>query len=206
MFRTLGILIAAVIAGLLVWVGLQPDTYRVERSAVINAAPAQVYGQVYDFQKWQAWSPWMEYDPNSKVTFEGPTSGPGAIMRWAGNEKVGRGAMALTEAKPNEALKIRLDFIEPMEGTSDVNFAFAPEGQGTKVTWSIDGKQGFFERLICTIMGIDLEQMIGGDYERGLAKLKTVAEAAPPAAAPAAEPAPAAAPEPAPQPPATPPG
>jgi hypothetical protein len=210
MFRALGLLIAAAIAGLLAWVGLQPDTYRVERSAVINAAPAQVYGQVYDFAKWQAWSPWMDYDPNAKVTFEGPTSGPGAIMRWAGNDKVGRGAMALTEARPNEALKIRLDFVEPMEGTSDVAFAFQPEGQGAKVTWSIDGKQGFFERLICTIMGIDLEQMIGGDYERGLAKLKTVAEAAPPAAAPAAapasEPAPAAAPEPAPAPAATPPG
>ncbi len=206
MFRALGLLIGAAIAGLLAWVGLQPDTYRVERSAVINAAPAQVYGQVYDFAKWQAWSPWAELDPNSKVTFEGPTSGPGAIMRWAGNEKVGRGAMAITEAKPDEAIKIRLDFVEPMEGTSDVAFAFQPDGQGTKVTWALDGKQGFFERLICTILGIDVEQMVGSDYERGLTKLKAVAEAAPPAAAPAAEPAPAAAPEPAPAPQETPPG
>lgn len=189
MFRALGILIAAALAGLLVWVGLQPSTYRVERSAVINAAPAQVYGQVYDFEKWPAWSPWAELDPNSKVTFEGPTSGPGAIMRWAGNEKVGRGAMAITEARPDEAIKIRLDFVEPMEGTSDVGFAFQPEGQATKVTWTIDGTQGYFERLICTIMGINLEQMIGADYERGLAKLKTVAEAAP--RVPAVVPAPA---------------
>jgi hypothetical protein len=214
MFRALGLLIAAAVAGLFVWVGLQSDTYRVERSAVITAPPAQVYGQVYDFAKWQAWSPWAELDPNSKVTFEGPTSGPGAIMRWAGNEKVGRGAMAITEARPDEAIKIRLDFLEPMEGTSDVSFAFQPEGQGTKVTWTLDGKQGFFERLICTIMGLDVEKMVGSDYERGLAKLKTVAEAAPPVAAPvpspAAERAPAAAPAPSPEPaptaPATPPG
>lgn len=217
MFRALGILIAAALTGLLVWVGLQPSTYRVERSAVINAAPAQVYGQVYDFAKWQAWSPWAELDPNSKMTFEGPTSGPGAIMRWAGNEKVGRGAMAMTEARPNEAIKIRLDFVEPMEGTSDVGFAFQPEGPATKVTWTIDGTQGYFERLICTIMGINLEQMIGADYERGLAKLKTVAEAVPapaaspePAPAPATDPAPASAPAadpgPAPAPAVTPPG
>lgn len=216
MFRALGMLIAAAVAGLLVWVGLQPEAYRVERSAVINAPPSQVYAQVYDLEKWQAWSPWQEKDPNAKVTFEGPKSGPGAIMRWAGNQDVGRGAMAITDAKPDEALKIRLDFVEPMEGTSDVGFVFQSEGPATKVTWSIDGKQGFFERLICTIMGIDLEQMIGADYDRGLAKLKMVAEAAPPAAVPAAaaqpaaEPAsselPATAPEAQPPPPATPPG
>lgn len=207
MFRVLGLLIATALAGLFVWVGLQPPTYRVERSAVINAAQAQVYGHVYDFDKWQAWSPWAELDPNSKVTFEGPKSGPGAIMRWAGNEKVGRGAMAITEARPDEAIKIRLDFVEPMEGTSDVGFAFQPEGPATKVTWTIDGRQGYFERLICTIMGIDLEQMIGADYERGLAKLKTVAEAAPaPAASPEPAPAPATDPALAPAPAGTPPG
>jgi hypothetical protein len=185
MLRLIGLLISAALIGLLAWVGLQPDTYRVERSAVINASPAHVYGQVYDFQKWQAWSPWMKLDPNSKVTFVGPTSGPGAIMRWAGNENVGRGAMAITEARPDEAIKIRLDFVEPMESVSDVVFTFQPEGQGTKVTWALNGKQGYIERLICTIMGLDVQQMVGADYERGLANLKSVAEAAPPAAGPA---------------------
>jgi hypothetical protein len=125
-------------------------------------------------------------------------------MRWSGNDAVGRGAMAITDAKPDEAIKIRLDFVEPMEGTSDVDFAFQPEGQGTKVTWTLAGKQGFFERLICTIMGIDLDQMVGSDYERGLAKLKTVAEAAQPPVAPAAVPAPSG--DPMPAAPATPPG
>ncbi len=152
MLRAIGIVITAALVALLAWVGLQPDTYRVERSAVINAPPAAVYGQVYDFEKWQAWSPWAKLDPNSQVTFEGPKSGPGAIMRWAGNEKVGRGAMAITEAKPDEAIKIRLDFVEPMEGTSDVGFTFQPEGAGTKVTWTLDGKQGFVERLVCTLL------------------------------------------------------
>jgi uncharacterized protein YndB with AHSA1/START domain len=185
MLRTLGLLLAAALAGLLVWVGLKPDTYYVERAAVINAPPAQVFGHVYDFKKWEAWSPWAKLDPNSKVTFEGPTSGPGAIMRWAGNEKVGRGAMAITEAKPDEVLKIRLDFVEPMDGTSDVQFAFQPEGGGTKVTWTLDGRQSFAERLICTVLGMNVEQMVGADYERGLSNLKSVVEAAP-AAAPAA--------------------
>jgi len=191
MLRLIGLVILVGVAGLLVFVGLQSDSYRVERSVMMTASPGQVYAQVYDLEKWQAWSPWMELDPNSKVTFEGPTSGPGAIMRWAGNEKVGRGAMAITDARPDEAIKIRLDFVEPMEGTSDVRFAFEPEGQGTKVTWSLEGKQSFVERLICTIMGINVEQMVGSDYERGLAKLKVVAEAEPPAAAPTPEATPA---------------
>ena len=189
MFRILGLVISAAVIGLLVWVGLQPSAYRVERSAMIDAPPSQVYAQVYDFDKWQAWSPWAKLDPDAKVTFEGPKSGPGAIMKWAGNDKVGRGAMAMTEARPDEAIKIRLDFVEPMEGTSDVGFAFQPEGAGTKVTWTIAGEQGYFERLICTVLGLDMEQMIGADYERGLANLKSVAEAAPPAAAPTPAPA-----------------
>lgn len=185
MLRTIFLVLAAALAALLVWVGMKPATYRVERSAVINAAPADVFGHVYDLAKWEAWSPWAKLDPNSKVTFEGPTSGPGAIMRWAGNEKVGRGAMAITEAKPPEAVTIRLDFVEPMEGTSTVGFQFRPQGQTTEVIWSMNGDQGFVERLICTVMGVDVEAMIGKDYERGLANLKAVAEAAGPAAAPA---------------------
>lgn len=184
MLRAVGLVIAVALSALLIFVALQPSTYRVERSATINAPPAQVYGQVYDFEKWQAWSPWAKLDPEAKVTFVGPKSGPGAVMRWAGNDKVGRGAMAITEARPDEAIKIRLDFVEPMAGTSDVAFAFQPDGQATRVIWSIDGEQSFVERLMCTVMGVNLDRMIGDDYERGLANLKAVAEAAPPATAP----------------------
>ena len=180
MVRTIGIVLFLAMAGLLAWVGLQPSSYRVERSAFVNAAPAEVYAHVYDFGKWQAWSPWAKLDPDAKITFEGPRSGPGAIMRWAGNEKVGRGAMAITEANPVQALKIRLDFVEPMEGTSITGFTFQPESRGTRVTWSLDGTQGFLERLVTTVMGINVEQMVGEDYERGLANLKAISEAATP--------------------------
>jgi uncharacterized protein YndB with AHSA1/START domain len=183
MLRTIFLLITAALTALLVWVGLKPAHYTVERTAVIAAAPADVFAHVYDFEKWADWSPWAKRDPNAKVTFEGPRAGPGAIMKWSGNEEVGTGAMAITEANPPQGLKIRLDFVAPMHGTSDVGFIFQPEGPGTKVTWSIAGEQGFVERLICTVMGLDVNSMIGADYETGLANLKRVAEAAPPAAA-----------------------
>lgn len=188
MLRTIVLVLAAALTALMVWVGLKPADYRVERSAVVKAAPADVYAHVNDFQKWQAWSPWAKRDPEAKIAFEGPTSGPGAIMRWDGNEEVGRGAMAITEARPPEALRIRLDFVRPFESTSEAAFTFAPHAEGTEVTWSLSGTQGFVERLLCTIMGLDMDAMIGGDYEKGLANLKAVAEAAP-AAAPVTPPA-----------------
>jgi hypothetical protein len=179
MLRTFLFALAAALTALIVWVGLKPADYRVERSAVIKATPADVYGHVNDFEKWQAWSPWAKRDPGAKIAFEGPTSGPGAIMRWDGNDQVGRGAMAITEARPPEALRIRLDFVRPFEGTSETAFTFAPDADGTRVTWSLAGTQGFGERLISTILGLDMDVMIGGDYETGLANLKAVAEAAP---------------------------
>lgn len=181
MLRKLGLFLLAAIAALLAWVAVQPSSYRVERSVLVAAAPGQVYPHVYDLGKWQAWSPWAKLDPDAKIAFEGPRSGPGAIMRWAGNEKVGRGAMAITEAKPVEALTIQLDFVEPFEGTSMTRFAFVPQGEKTRVTWSLDGRQGYLERLAGTVLGIDVEGMIGQEYERGLANLKAIAEAAEPA-------------------------
>jgi uncharacterized protein YndB with AHSA1/START domain len=179
MLQTILLVLAAGLAALLAWVGLQPADFRVERSALINAAPSAVYEHVNDLRKWQAWSPWAERDPNAKAEFEGPPSGPGAIMRWDGNDEVGKGAMAITEARPGEALRIRLDFVRPFEGTSNVAFTFKPEGAGTRVAWSIDGTQGFFERLICTVLRLDMDRMIGADYEAGLANLKSVVEAPP---------------------------
>ena len=183
MLRKILLVIAAAMAALLVWVGLKPPQYNVERATIIAAAPADVFAHVYDFEKWADWSPWAKRDPNAKVTFEGPKAGTGAIMKWSGNDEVGTGAMAMTEANPPQAIKIRLDFVAPMQGTSNVGFTFQPEGPGTKVTWTIVGQQGFVERLICTVMGLDVNAMIGADYETGLANLKRVVEAAPPAAA-----------------------
>lgn len=178
--RQVGLIVAVAAAALLVWVGLQPAEFRVARSGFVAAPPAAVYAHVYDFAKWQAWSPWTKRDPNAKVSFIGPTSGPGAVMRWDGNDTVGQGAMAITEAMPPEALRIRLDLVRPFDETSEVGFRFVPEGTGTRVTWTMTGRQGFVQRLLATVARSDMDAMIGADYEAGLASLKAVAEAAPP--------------------------
>lgn len=167
--------LAALIAVFLVVVALQPDEYRVTRAAAIAAAPERVFAQVNDFHNWEAWSPWAKLDPNAKATFEGPNSGEGAVFIWAGNSEVGEGRMTLTQSRPNDLIRIRLDFVKPMEGTSDVEFSFKPQGgDQTAVTWSMSGRNNFIGKAICLFMNQD--KMLGGYFEKGLANLKAVVE------------------------------
>jgi len=158
-------------------VALQPNEFKVTRSATMGAPAATVFDQVNDFHKWEAWSPWEKLDPSMKRTFEGSSSGNGAIYSWVGNDKVGEGKMTLTESKPGELIKIRLDFVKPFEDTCNVEFAFKPEGDKTSVTWSMAGQNNFMKKAICMFMNMD--KMVGGDFEKGLAQMKAVAEAPP---------------------------
>jgi hypothetical protein len=99
---------------------------------------------------------------------------PQAAMTWAGNDKVGEGKMTLIESRPNEAIKLKVDFVKPFEGTSTSEFAFKPEGDQTTVTWSMSGHRNFIAKAFCLVM--NGEKMIGDDLQKGLAQLKTVAE------------------------------
>ena len=158
-------------------VAMQPSEFLISRSATMNAAPAAVFAQVNDFHNWEAWSPWAKLDPNAKDTFEGPASGEGAIFRWAGNDEVGEGSMTILESKPNERIRIKLAFIKPMEDSCDTEFTFQPEGQGTKVTWTMSGTHNFLGKAVCLVMNMD--KMVGDKFEEGLASLRAVAERAP---------------------------
>lgn len=176
MFKKLLVAVAILIGVFLGYVASLPADYRVARSTTIAAPPAVVFGHIDNLRKWDAWSPWAKRDPNAKVTFKGPETGRGASFSWAGNRDVGEGTMTIVDSDPAKALKIKLDFVKPFAGTSDVGFSLVPEGEQTKVTWTISGKQGFIERAICTALRIDLDKMIGDDYAKGLAALKAVAE------------------------------
>jgi hypothetical protein len=118
MFKKILIALLAVIAIFLIVVALQPSEFQVERTATMAATPAAVFDQVNDFHEWEAWSPWAKLDPNAKITFEATPSGAGTIMTWDGNNKVGQGKMTLTESQPNDKVKIRVDFVKPMEGSN----------------------------------------------------------------------------------------
>jgi uncharacterized protein YndB with AHSA1/START domain len=164
--------VAGLIALFLVVVALQPSEFHVVRSATIAAPAATVFGQVNDLRKWNAWSPWAKRDPNARNTFEGAEEGEGAIFHWAGNQEVGEGSMTIVESRPHERIGIRLDFLKPFASTADVQFTFQPQGERTVVTWSMDGENNFIAKAICLFM--DMDQMIGSDFEAGLAHMNEV--------------------------------
>jgi hypothetical protein len=173
------ILIAA--AGLVgvfaVIVSRRPSEFRVERSATIAAPPPAVFPQVNDFHKWEAWNPWGKIDPAMNQSYEGAPAGTGAIYTWAGNKEVGEGRMTIVESRPNDLIRIQLDFMRPFRATNITEFTFNPIGDQTTVTWSMSGKNNFMSKAVHLF--INMEKMIGGRFEQGLASMKSVVEAAP---------------------------
>ena len=159
---------------LLVYAWFKPKTFRVERSTVINAPAEKVYKHLADFHNWQAWSPWEGLDPDLKRTFAGPAEGVGAVYSWEGNNKVGAGRMELTKADPKTGISLNLDFLRPFKASNITDIAFTPEGNGTRVNWAMHGPHPFMMRLMSTVFSMD--KMVGKDFEKGLAQLKSVSE------------------------------
>ena len=173
-FIGLGVFLG-ILAILAIFVAMQPDEYIVERSTTVAAPPEVVFGHVNDLHKWEAWSPWLKLDPQLTKTYEGSDAGEGAKFHWAGDSNVGEGGMTIVESRPPEHIKLDLHFIKPFEGKADTHFHFVPEGDGTKVTWRMEGKNNFFGKLVGLFM--DIDKMIGDKYDEGLAEIKKIAEA-----------------------------
>ena len=176
MFKKILIGLAVLIIVFLGIVAMQPSDFKVTRSGKITAPADVVFAQVNDFHKWDAWSPWAKMDPAAKATFSGSPSGTGAIHAWAGNDKVGEGKMTILESHPSDLIRIKLDFVKPFESTCTTEFTFKPEGDQTTVTWTMTGKNTFAAKAFCLFRNMD--KMVGGDFEKGLAQMKAVAEGA----------------------------
>ncbi len=174
-----GVLVVAVGAVLAIAAG-KPDVLHVERSALISAPPATIFPIVNDLHRWTEWSPYEEKDPKMKRTFSGADKGKGAVYTWDGNDEVGSGRMEIAEVTEPSKISINLHFIKPFEGDNLSEFTFVPEGDATKVTWSMTGESKFLCKVMQVFMNMD--DMCGNDFAKGLAKLKTVAEGAKPAA------------------------
>jgi hypothetical protein len=169
------IAIAVIVVVFAVIVVLQPSSFRVARSTSISAPPAAVLAQVNNFHKWEAWNPWGKIDPAMKQTYEGAPAGTGAVYTWAGNNEVGVGRMTITESRPNDLIRIRLEFFKPFAATNQSEFTFKPEGDQTAVTWSMTGNNNFMAKAVHLFMNMD--KMVGGQFEKGLAQMKAVVEA-----------------------------
>ncbi len=169
-------LILVVIVVFSVVVAMQPEDLAITRSATFKAPPEKVFEQINDFHKWEAWSPWAKLDPNMKTTYSGPSSGPEAVYSWAGNDDVGEGKMKIVESRPNEHIKIDLKFIKPFAANNTTVFTIKQNGDNSEVTWAMTGKKNFVMKAFCLVM--DMDKMIGADFEKGLAQMKPIVESA----------------------------
>ena len=177
MLKKILIAVAVIIVVLAVIVALQPSEFRVARSATISAPAPAVFAQVNDFHKWEAWNPWGKIDPAMKQSYEGAPAGTGAIYTWAGNNEVGEGRMTIIENRPSELIRVKLEFFKPFAATNTAEFTFKPEANQTVVTWSMFGENNFMAKAIHLFMNMD--KMIGGQFEKGLASMKSIVEALP---------------------------
>ena len=160
----------------LVVAAMQPSSFRVERSVTIAATSQALFEQVNDHKKFATWNPWEKMDPTSKTIYSGTDSGVGAIASWKG-DMVGEGMATITESKPGELVRQRMDWKKPMEGLSTVDFTFKPEGDRTVVTWAMYGENNFMGKLFSLFM--DCESMCGPEFEKGLADLAKVVATVP---------------------------
>jgi uncharacterized protein YndB with AHSA1/START domain len=171
------IVIAVILVVFLIIVATRPADFRIARSVTIAAPPPVVFAQVNDFRKWEPWNPWGKIDPAMKQTYEGPSAGKGASYSWVGNKDVGEGRMTITESRPTDLVVINLEFIKPFAAVNTTEFTFKPEGNQTTVTWTMTGQNNFMAKAMCMFMNMD--KMVGGQFEKGLAAMKSIAESAP---------------------------
>lgn len=167
--------VAAALLLLVVVISLQPATFHVERSVDVAAPPENVRALVNDFHAWRSWSPWEKLDPNMQRSYDGAPSGVGAKYAWVGSKQVGEGRMTIEQSEP-ERVVVKLEFLKPFAATNAAIFTFTKTEQGTKTTWAMDGTNNFVSKAFHLVM--DMDKMIGPDFERGLASLKAGAEGA----------------------------
>ena len=171
------LVLIALVAVLAAVVASRPSEFRVERTTVIAASPAAVFAQVNDFHKWPAWNPWGKLDPTMKQAYDGAPAGVGAVYTWAGNRQVGEGRMTIVESRPDELVRIRMDFVKPLPGTSTAEFTLRPQGNQTAITWRMHGTNNFTAKAIHLVMNMD--RMIGGQFDQGLSDMKAAVESGP---------------------------
>jgi len=167
--------VVAIVVVLVIVIAVQPSEFHVARTVSVAAPAPVVFAQVNDFHKWSAWSPWAKMDPAMKQAYEGAPLGTGAVYTWVGNHDVGEGRMTITESRPSDLIRIKLEFFKPFAGVSTAEFTFKPDGQQTLVAWSMTGRATFVTKAVQLFLNVD--KMIGDNFESGLARIKSLAEA-----------------------------
>ena len=154
---------------------LNADTFRVERSIVIDAPAIAIFPRIDDFHAWEAWSPYEKMDAHLDKTYSGPARGVGAAYAWVG-KKAGSGRMEITQSQASSKVVIKLDFNKPMVAHNTAEFTLEPQGAGTKVTWAMQGPNTFMSKIMGLFFSMD--KLVGPQFDDGLANLKRISQSA----------------------------
>jgi uncharacterized protein YndB with AHSA1/START domain len=173
-FAAIAIVLVIAIAIVLRLAAAKPNTFSVRRETTVRAPPEKIFPLIDDFHQWATWSPYESKDPAMKRTYSGAASGKGAVYAWDGNKNVGSGRMEILEAAAPAKIIIKLDFFRPFEGHNSAEFTMLPQGDATRLTWLMHGPAPFMSKLMQVFMNMD--KMIGKDFEVGLANLKKLTE------------------------------
>ncbi|MBL0727978.1 SRPBCC family protein [Piscinibacter sp. HJYY11] len=171
---TVAVVLVLAVGALLAVAATKPDTFRFERSITINAGPDKIHPLINDMQRFNTWNPYNKKDPAMKTTYRGPQSGPGAAYDFDGNGEVGKGTISIIEPSGPSTVSMRLDMKAPMEASNLIDFTLRPTGNATQVTWAMHGPTPFIAKVMHTL--IDMDKMLGKDFDAGLADLKALAE------------------------------
>src|SRR6266481_5455144 len=170
----IAVVLAIAIAILLILAATKPDTFTVRRATTVKAPPERIFPLINDFHQWGTWSPYETKDPAMKRSYSGAASGKGAVYGWEGNKNVGSGRMEILDSSAPSKIVIKLDFFTPFEAHNTAEFTMLPQGDATLVTWLMYGPAPFMSKLMQVFVNMD--NMIGKDFETGLANLKRIAE------------------------------
>jgi len=170
----IAIILAIAIAIVLLLALTKPNSFAVQRAISIRAPAEKIFPLINDFHQWVAWSPYENKDPAMKRTYSGAESGKGAVYAWDGNSNVGSGRMEILDASVPSKIVIKLDFLKPFEGHNTAEFTMLPQGDATNLVWAMRGQAVFVSKVMQVFMNLD--KMIGKDFEAGLANLKKLTE------------------------------
>ncbi|HEX2842581.1 SRPBCC family protein [Hyphomicrobium sp.] len=168
--------LAALFLAVVAYASRRPDTFETARSTRIEAAPDQIFPLINDLRLLSTWSPFEKKDPNIKRAYSGPESGKGQKLDWDGNSEVGQGTLTIVSSSPSSEVNMELRMVRPMAANNGVQFTLVPEGKQTKVTWTMHGNVPLFAKVLHLF--VDMDRMCGGEFEKGLASLKSLVEGA----------------------------
>ncbi|OFZ28305.1 MAG: hypothetical protein A2622_04175 [Bdellovibrionales bacterium RIFCSPHIGHO2_01_FULL_40_29] len=176
MIKKILVAVIFLLVGLIIYAAVLPAAYLIKRDVTINATPEIVYPYLVSTRKADMWMPWKEIDSKVKNTYSGPAEGVGSTSSWESSGQMGVGKAEITEAVPNQSVKVKITYTKPMEMSQNSEFILTPKDSQTTMTWTVTGESPFIARLMCILTFRNMDSYVGGMFEQGLNKLKVMIE------------------------------